>query len=276
VTLVLPPLGAFVGGDIFAGVWATGLVTGSRPALLLDVGTNAEIALATHDALLVASGPAGPAFEGEGVGCAGPALPGGVTSASLAPDGTLTLHAIGGAPPGWFTGSGLVSAIALLRRLGQLDESGLLVPGGTLGSRFSRNDAGVMQVDFGHDIMLTQLDIRAVQLAVAAVRVTVATVLDEAGLSGEHLTVLHVAGAFGAALDPVDLIDLGIVPASAAGVVRFAHNTSLAGAVALARMQVGGVREAVDSIGGLVNAVDLATRAGFNEQLLAAMRLERF
>lgn len=272
---VVAPMGAFVGGDVLAGVLATELLVGARPALLIDVGTNGEVALAAGDTLFVASGPAGPAFEGDGISCAGPVGVGGIVSVSLDEEGALVTRTVGDGDPRWFTGAGLVSATALLRRTGHLDESGLLAVEGPLESQISRSESGVLQVSFGDAVVLTQLDIRAIQLAVAAIRVTVRFVLEAAGIDGAALARVEVAGAFGAALDPADLVELGIVPADAADVVCLAHNTSLAGAVLLARMGASERHDAVATVLDAVRVIDMVGLSGFNDALMAAMRLER-
>ena len=77
---VLPPVAGFVGGDALAAVLAAGLSDAIEPTLLIDFGTNAEIVLAGCGPLIVASAAAGPAFEGAGIACGGPAAEGAVTS----------------------------------------------------------------------------------------------------------------------------------------------------------------------------------------------------
>ena len=47
---VFPSLGAYVGGDIVAGMLATGLTRDKRVRLFIDVGTNSEIALGSTSA----------------------------------------------------------------------------------------------------------------------------------------------------------------------------------------------------------------------------------
>ena len=42
---MFPALGAYVGGDIVAGLLATGMNRDKRLRLFIDVGTNCEIAL---------------------------------------------------------------------------------------------------------------------------------------------------------------------------------------------------------------------------------------
>ena len=60
-SIIIPPASAFVGGDIVAGAIAKKLVAGE---LLIDLGTNGEIVLATENGMLATATAAGPAFEG--------------------------------------------------------------------------------------------------------------------------------------------------------------------------------------------------------------------
>lgn len=62
--LLLPGISAFVGGDVLAGICASGFRIGEKMQLLVDLGTNGEIALGNQDGLLVTATAAGPAFEG--------------------------------------------------------------------------------------------------------------------------------------------------------------------------------------------------------------------
>ena len=213
---MVPPIASFVGGDALAGTLSAGMIDAAHPILLVDFGTNAEIVLAGAGPLVVASAAAGPAFEGVGVSCGGPAAEGAVTRVRIAEDGSVALEALGSAEPQWFSGSGLVSAVAELRRHGHLDASGLLIAAGPLASRFSRGPGDVLEVRLGDDesscLVLTQLDVRALQLAKAAIRVGIEAVLAEGGVAASELESVLVAGAFGSALEPADLIELGVLP----------------------------------------------------------------
>ncbi len=60
---IMPGISAFVGGDIVSGMSYLGFIGKKEPTLLLDLGTNGEMALWTGDRLLTTSVPAGPAFE---------------------------------------------------------------------------------------------------------------------------------------------------------------------------------------------------------------------
>lgn len=89
-----PPLSAFVGGDITAGIWATDLWKSDKPVLLLDLGTNGELVLGNREKILACATAAGPAFEG--------------------------------GPCKGIWGADMVSLTAVLRRRGLVDETGLL------------------------------------------------------------------------------------------------------------------------------------------------------
>jgi len=64
---LLPGAAAYVGADLTAGTFATGLVYDEGPSLLVDVGTNGEIILKRGDHLSGCATAAGPAFEGAGL-----------------------------------------------------------------------------------------------------------------------------------------------------------------------------------------------------------------
>ncbi len=61
---VIPGLSAFVGGDITAGILACGMPEQEAPMLLIDLGTNGEMALGNRHKLHACATAAGPAFEG--------------------------------------------------------------------------------------------------------------------------------------------------------------------------------------------------------------------
>jgi len=59
---IYPSIGAYVGADIVADIVATGLVRDPQTRLLVDVGTNGEIACGNADRSVATAAPAGPAF----------------------------------------------------------------------------------------------------------------------------------------------------------------------------------------------------------------------
>lgn len=269
---LLQPIASFVGGDTRAGLIATGITHSEAPQMLLDVGTNAEVALASGGRLYVTSAAAGPAFEGAGLRCGGPAVDGAGVRVWLDEDGDVRILGMGEAPVRWLSGSGVVSAIALLVRVGHIDETGRMTREGPLLKRFSL-DGDVVMVDLGtreHPMPLTQLDVRAFQLAKAAVRVAVEAVMDTAGVPASDLAALHVAGAFGGSLDPEDMAVLGLIPRECVPVVRQAGNASLAGAAAVACGAQAGP-ESTQAVASAALHVNLAEDPGFSAALMNAL-----
>lgn len=242
--VVLDPLGGFVGGDARAGVVACRIADGAdRPTLLVDMGTNAEVVLAHtvegEGRLTVASAPAGSALEG--VWVAGSRV----------------------------YGSEFVRLLAAARASGALDASGRIdeTPDGV-----SRDASGVLQVEtyrlpaispnlatrMPH---LSQLVVREFQLAKAAVRAAVSGVLTTAGVDVSDLDRILVAGAFGGAITPSDLVALGMVPPVAAWRIVPVGNTSLTGAALVA------MGESAD-VSAEVALVDLVASPTFGEDLV--------
>ncbi len=128
-----PALGAYVGGDIVAGMLATGMDRDKRTRLFIDVGTNCEIVLSDGDTILSTAAPAGPAFEGGAIRCGMRAADGAIEvikldAQALGDDPAVTLGVIGDVEARGLCGSGLVDAVAELVRVGLLDATGRLVP----------------------------------------------------------------------------------------------------------------------------------------------------
>lgn len=276
---VLPAISGFVGGDALAAMISTG-VCDSGTHLLVDIGTNAEIVLAHRGTFYVASAAAGPAFDGSGVGCGGPAVPGAVQSVRLSDE--IGLEVIGSVgEPAWFSGAGLVSALAELRRAGVVGADGGFNESSTYATRIARDENGILGFSFaspGHAqspcLVLDQKDVRVLQLAKGAVRSGIEIVLDAGKVNPAELDSVLIAGAFGAALNVDDLVDLGIVPRAAADRTRAVGNAALAGAVA-ATLHPEVVGATLDILSDVTH-VDLAADAGFTARLMSALSLDPY
>ncbi len=85
---VFPAFGAYVGGDITAGLLASGMNRDARTRLFIDIGTNCEIVLGNRDWLLATAAPAGPAFEGAAIRCGMRAADGAIEAVSITPTGS--------------------------------------------------------------------------------------------------------------------------------------------------------------------------------------------
>ena len=280
-TVVLPPLSGFVGGDALAGLISSGLGSAGQRGLLLDMGTNAEIVLATGDEFVVTSAAAGPAFEASGIASGGSASEGAIERVSMTDDGGLTVEVIGGGTARWLCGSGLVSLIATLTRLGHIDASGRMLREGPMHDRFAPVDGVETFVVVESDepdvlgVVLTQNDVRSFQLAKGAVRAAIEMLVARVQLASSPLADdVVVAGSFGGALLPEDLIALGVLPIGFDDRVRVAGNASLTGAAMLAVDAA--VADSMSSLTGRVRHVDLAAEAEFSARYLESLSLEPY
>lgn len=150
-----PSIGSFVGSDILAGIVATGLCYKENYTALIDLGTNGEIVIGNKTQIVCASTAAGPAFEGSNISMGMRAVTGAISSLSLDVE-NIEAHVIGNTSPKGICGSGLIDAIAILRKL---DKIGL----------FGEINSGEDHIKLTGEIVLTQKDINEFQLAKAAI-----------------------------------------------------------------------------------------------------------
>jgi len=281
--VVFPAFGAYVGGDITAGLLASGMDRDQRTRLFIDIGTNCEIVLGNADWLLATAAPAGPAFEGAAIRCGMRAADGAIEVVTMTP-GTLELTVIGDAAPAGLCGSGLVDAVTGLVRVGLLDSSGRLVPKEAaaalapgLASRLTRiGDERVFVLhwlgevgDAANSVYLSQRDIRELQFAKAAIATGWQILLAEAGLTASDVQQVLLAGSFGSYLSPASAIRLGLVPPLPVLRVVSAGNVAGEGA----KMALLSLRERAAGLALLeeVRYVELSDRADFNDQFVGQL-----
>ena len=281
--VVFPAFGAYVGGDITAGLLASGMDRDQRTRLFIDIGTNCEIVLGNADWLLATAAPAGPAFEGAAIRCGMRAADGAIEVVTMTP-GTLELTVIGDAEPAGLCGSGLVDAVTGLVRVGLLDSSGRLVPDEAaatlapgLAGRLTRiGDERVFVLhwlgkvgDAANSVYLSQRDIRELQFAKAAIATGWHILLAEAGLAAGDVQQVLLAGSFGSYLSPASAIRLGLVPPLPVLRVVSAGNVAGEGA----KMALLSLRERAAGLALLeeVRYVELSDRSDFNDQFVGQL-----
>lgn len=219
---LVQPLGGFVGSDLLAGVLATRLTEGPSGALLIDFGTNSEIALWDGGTLRVTSAAGGPAFEGCGISCGMPAEPGAICRIeAVDPPPGFRCEIIGGGEPLGICGSGLVDVTAALLRGGKLNVAGRLI-------RQAGND-GLVILEEKEGLRLMNRDIDLFQRAKAAVGAGVKCLMEMAGMGMEDLRRVCVCGAFGRFLNVANAQLIGLLPEMAADKVELCANSALAG-----------------------------------------------
>ncbi len=272
---VFPSLGAYVGGDIVAGMLATGLTRDRRLRLFIDVGTNSEIALGSVDRVLATAAPAGPAFEAAQIRCGMRAAEGAIEGVQIEQE-ALKLDVIGDVEPVGMCGSGLVDAVAELAHAGLLDHSGRFMadedaaeklPG--LASRLTKIGEERVFVlhwrddDPANSVFLSQRDVRELQFAKASIATGWNILLSDLGVDASEITQVLLAGSFGAYLTPLSAIRIGLVPKLALPRIISAGNVAGEGAkiAALSLRE----RAEAQSILREVEYVELSGRADFND-----------
>lgn len=233
----LPLISAYVGADTVGMIVALDLDGEKGTSLSIDIGTNGEMVIARSGELLATSTAAGPAFEGAQIACGMRALPGAVTAATVAWDGSVSLQVVGDEKPRGICGTGLVSAIAQLLEREVVDSTGRLVdpseaPSAGLAARvFSLGGEPAFALGEDRDVYISQKDIRTLQLAKGAVRTGIDTLLEITGLADTGLDAVNLAGNFGAGLDARSAMRIGLIPPMDLAKVRVVGNAALRGAI---------------------------------------------
>jgi uncharacterized 2Fe-2S/4Fe-4S cluster protein (DUF4445 family) len=278
--VVFPSFGAYVGGDITAGLLASGMDRDARVRLFVDIGTNCEIVLGNREWLLATAAPAGPAFEGAAIRCGMRAADGAIEVVTMTTE-ELSLKVIGDTEPQGLCGSGLVDAVTGLVKLGLLDMSGRFIaeeeaaakaPG--LADRLTSIGKERVFVLYWRgpekaaedSIYLSQRDVRELQFAKAAIATGWQILLEEAGLTAADVKQVLLAGSFGSYLSPASAIRIGLVPKVPVSRVVSAGNVAGEGA----KMALLSLRERAGGLALLeeVRYVELSDRADFNDRFV--------
>jgi uncharacterized 2Fe-2S/4Fe-4S cluster protein (DUF4445 family) len=272
---VFPSLGAYVGGDIVAGILATGLTRDRRLRLFIDVGTNSEIALGSNERVLATAAPAGPAFEAAQIRCGMRAADGAIEGVKI-DDESMVLEVIGDVEPIGMCGSGLVDAVSELVRSGLLDHSGRFMPDEDAAERYPvlaprLTKIGQERVFVLHwrgddpesSVFLSQRDVRELQFAKASIATGWQILLRELGVEPEEITQVLLAGSFGAYLTPLAAVRIGLVPRLALPRIVSAGNVAGEGS----KIAALSLRERAEAYSILreVEYVELSGRADFND-----------
>jgi uncharacterized 2Fe-2S/4Fe-4S cluster protein (DUF4445 family) len=273
----LPCAGAYVGGDIVGGIYALGLDRSGPPELLIDIGTNSEMVLRVGDKLLAASAPAGPAFEGGGLTCGGPASPGAITRVRIEDRG-VAIETYKNSSPTHICGSAYIDLLADFRKHGLLTNQGRFVREQILRRNISlltepaKGSSHVSQrLVLAPEVSIDERDISLLLQAKAAVLSGALILLRTAGISVAELKVIHVAGGFGRHLNPANSIRSGLLPDVALERINIVGNTSLS---ACSSALLNGRAEAdMRDIARRVQIIELNLEPDFEEQYINALML---
>lgn len=216
--IYIPPMVAgYVGADLVAMTLASNIGQDGRTVLGIDIGTNTEIVLSIkgQQRMYSVSCASGPAFEGAHISAGMRAAPGAVEKVHLNGGGPR-VQTIDQKPAVGICGSGIIDAIAELRRIGAITPVGRLQPGI---DQVRKSDCALEFVlvpanesGNGVDILITQHDIEEIQLAKGAIMAGIAVLLENSGIKQADLDEIVLAGAFGTYLNIDTSVAIGLMP----------------------------------------------------------------
>jgi uncharacterized 2Fe-2S/4Fe-4S cluster protein (DUF4445 family) len=272
---VFPNIGSYFGGDLIAGMLYAGLHDRSDTAILVDVGTNAEVVVGNDNWLIACAGAAGPALEGGVTEMGMMAGPGVVDKISIDPQTReFRLHTIDDQPPKGICGSGVIDLAAGLYLSGMMDLRGKLLPD-VCGQRLKSVD-GLMhlvvipaqQSATGADLTVSQADLDSLIRSKAAMYTILETITLSVGIQLKELATFYVAGTFGSFIDPRSAITIGMLPDLPLESYRPLGNSSLGGA-ALALASADSLAQ-IDRIRDRITYLELNVNQEFMNRFSAA------
>ena len=204
-TYIPRAISPFVGSDITCAlISGSDIMKNEKLSLLVDIGTNGEMAIKKGEEIICCSCAAGPAFEGTGIRMGAPAREGAINRV-WQERGEIKYSVIGDKTADGICGSALIDSLALFLSLGMIDETGLIKNP----TEFEGQPA-IQIADSG--VYITQKDIRSAQLAKAAIRAGIDSLLNSCGAASEDLGRLILAGGFGSFISPENAEIIGLIP----------------------------------------------------------------
>lgn len=273
---LLPGAGAFLGADVMAGVYASGMSYREATCLLVDIGTNGEIVLKHEGKLLGCSTAAGPAFEGAKLLCGVRAGRGAISHVTLEADGQAPrVDVIDDGKPNGLCGTAYIDFLAEGRRVGLLNATGRFVSG-IADARLSKQEGHGLAYTVatgrgGEALMICEADIASLLQAKAAIAAGVLCLLERVGLKPGDVDHVFLAGGFGLHLDVGNALACGLLPGFEVDRVEAIGNSSLAGAY-LALLDRGALRE-IGELGKRIEVVELNADPHFEECFIDQMSL---
>ena len=256
--LTMPCVSAYVGGDITSDIVYAGMDRSEGMSLLIDVGTNGEVALGNSDMLMVCSSSAGPAFEGGNLRSGMLARPGAIDSVRIE-DGKVSYTVIGGVEPKGICGSGIIDLLA------QLYLDGLVDKRGNFTERAELKDGRF--VLYG-DVGISAPEIRDVMMTKAAIFSASRALVRNLGIGFGDLEHIYIAGGFGNFIDMDSAITIGMFPDVPRDRFVYLGNASLAGAKAA--LLSSSFRERIDDAFSKMTYLDLSSDPVFFDEYMSA------
>ncbi|MDQ7823036.1 MAG: ASKHA domain-containing protein [Candidatus Eremiobacteraeota bacterium] len=277
ILAAVPGVSSYVGGDITAGIIASAMHRDSAVCLLMDLGTNGEVALGNSEWLLSASCSAGPAFEGGGISCGMRAATGAIEKAEFRRSSQrFSFSVYGGGQPMGICGSGLIDIAAGLFRHGIIDRAG----------RFRKDDSLVASCtgDGGkayplisrrqgaaRSLSISEADLENLIRSKGALYSGASVLLGKMGLSFADVELFYIGGGFGSFLNIENAVTIGLLPDIPRERFVFLGNSSLGGAIAM--LVSGTARREAEEVARRMTTIELSLDPDFMNGYTASLFL---
>jgi len=234
--VIIPPAVTHeIGADAMAMMMMTDILNEKEPCIVVDYGTNAEMALVINGNIYTGSAAAGPALEGQQIERGMLAAPGALSEITITDKGwrcyvlddtiavqegdlidpltgkVLEEGPMHGKAVG-ITGTGVIAALANGLKSGIITSSKINTPDGYL--------------TLQDGIRISSADVEEAGKAIGALRCGFLTLMDAAGVWVEDIKKAYMSGASGLYVDPIKAMEVGMVAPGATNIVQFG-NTSI-------------------------------------------------
>ena len=258
--LLMPPvIAGFLGSDTVGSMLTCHWERQEKLTLLIDIDTNGEIVLGNRHQMVACSVAAGPAFEGDAIGCGMRTVKGAIDRVFLSDD-AVQFHVLGERAPKGICGSGLIDLLAILRRLGEIDESGRL-------------RSGSEYVLPGTAISLSQKDIRELQMAKGAICAGIRLLCWKLNVAVEEIERVYIAGTFGSYIYPESACIIGLFPMELRH--KITHIGNAAGEGARLVLQDLDAWELAETFSSKTEYLSLPAVPQFRDEFLEGMKFPR-
>jgi len=264
--ICMPSPAAYVGGDVISDVINSGMDMNDELSLLIDVGTNGEVALGNRDVMLVCSSSAGPAFEGGKMTSGMMARPGAIDSFRVNENGGFEFTVIGGKDPKGICGSGLIDVLAQLFLNGYIDKKGRFTD-----KARTETVNGSKRCSITKGVYISEDDIRNAILTKAAIYSASASLVKGLGVTMNDVERIYIAGGFGNFINTESAIAIGMLPDVPRERFVYLGNASLAGAKHA--LLSSSVRTRISDAFKRATYVDLGSDPTFSDEYMSALFL---
>jgi len=248
----IKPVAGFIGSDLLAGIISTGLFNEKKPSLLVDFGTNSEIALWTGKEMIVSSAAGGPAFEGAGFKFGMPAISGAIYSAKYTNKNKWKFKILENSKIAGICGSGLIDIIA------NLLDRGILTKKGNFNLKEQKWAVPIDELQMS----ISKQDIDIIQRAKAAIVTGISILCKEAGIKMDSLNKVYIGGAFGLYLNIDNAKKIGLIPNIKNSKIKIIGNSALNGTIDI--MKYYEAKEDVNKISKNIKVVNMSKKSSFD------------